>query len=211
MDFVPYPHGRQSFTQLNVPETNEDTAKLNTPQGVSVEPPSRPEAPLPEAPNKATLAAHAQLAQAKRALEDERQEVRALLIELRQLKSDVLEASSTQLAEILKSFAQRIVGQSLALHPEALPDLVRDAVAQLPGADELTIAVSPDAAERLANVLDGDLRNAVVVDPTITSGVLVRTATLAVDATLDVAMQSLDAAIKTWLADQWWQHDGSHP
>lgn len=130
------------------------------------------------------------------------------LDELARLRHATLVAAAEDVAQIVKVYAHKLVGDSLALHPEALPTLVRDAMTQLPDSDDVMIVASPQSAEMLSRHLDVGLRDRVTVDPDLGGGVIVRTRHASLDATVRHAEQALEAAIQSWLSDQWWVDDG---
>lgn len=127
-----------------------------------------------------------------------------LIEELEALRATTLQRSCEDIADVVRTFAQRVVGDALAIHPEALSTLVKDAIEQLPAHDEITITVAAEASEALVRALPAELRDRVVVDPSISAGAVVRTRHAALDATLDTAMQGLESALQEWLAAQWW-------
>jgi len=149
--------------------------------------------------------------EAREAMEEELASLRAVveevgpaLEELARLRHTTLVAAAEEVADIIRLFAHKIVGDSLALHPDALPKLVQDAIAQLPEADEITIEVSPAAAETLSRHLDASLRDRVIVDPELEAGAIVRTRHATLDASLRHAESALETAIQGWLSEQWW-------
>ncbi len=142
----------------------------------------------------------AELAQLREAIEI----LGPALEDLAGLRRRTLIGLAEDVGDIVRLFAQRIVSDALALNPEALPGLVRDAVTQLPETEEITIAVSPQSAEPLSRALEPSLRDRIVVDPDIESGAVVRTRYASLDATLKTAEQGLESAVQGWLAEQWW-------
>jgi flagellar biosynthesis/type III secretory pathway protein FliH len=127
-----------------------------------------------------------------------------LVDELTGLRRQAMEQAADDVAQLVLLFAQRVVDRSLALHPDALPTLVVDAVAQLPNRDELAIAVSPQLAERLARSLPAELRDHVQPDSDIVNGAVVRTRYVSIESTLAHASEGLEGAVKAWLSEQWW-------
>lgn len=132
-----------------------------------------------------------------------------LVEELEGLRRTILQRASEDIADVVRTFAGRVVGDALAMHPEALSTLVQDAIEQLPARDEISIAVSAESSEALVRALPPELRDRVTVDPSIAAGALVKTRNAALDATLDAALQGLEAALQEWLSAQWWV-EGDH-
>ncbi len=123
---------------------------------------------------------------------------------LETLRHEALAQAADDVAELVLLFARRVVDRSLALHPDALPSLVSDAVAQLPNRDQLSIAVAPHLAERLSRSLPHELREKVVADTELENGCVVRTRHVSIEATLAHASEGLERAVRAWLSEQWW-------
>ncbi len=124
--------------------------------------------------------------------------------QLEALRKRTLSEAAEDIAEIVRLFATRIVQDALAMHPDALPRLVTEALSQLPEHEEVTITVSPQSAETLSRALPADLRDRVQIDMEMGPGAVVRTRNASVDATLQTATEGLDAALRDWLGEQWW-------
>lgn len=133
-----------------------------------------------------------------------------ILEEVAGLRRRTLVGLAEDVADVVRLFAHRVVADALAMHPEALPALVRDAVSQLPESEEITIAVAPQSAESLSRALEPRLRDHIVVDPEITAGAVVRTRYASLDTTLQTAEKGLESALQEWLSEQWWV-DGEGP
>jgi len=148
--------------------------------------------------------AQAELAEAVAAAEAVVEALAPAVAELETLRRQSLEQAAHDVGELVLLFARRVVDRSLALHPEALPSLVLDAVGQLPDRDEVTIAVAPHLAETLSRSLPTELRERVVADIELSNGAVVRTRYVCIEATLSHASEGLEKAVKTWLSEQWW-------
>lgn len=126
------------------------------------------------------------------------------LTEMEGVRHQALSRAAEDVSALVLLFAKRVVDRSLALHPEALPALVMEAVAQLPNRDQVSIAVAPHLAERLTRSLPGELRERVVADPDVDNGAIVKTRHVSIEATLAHASDGLEKAVRTWLSEQWW-------
>ncbi|MBX2801959.1 MAG: flagellar assembly protein FliH [Myxococcales bacterium] len=126
------------------------------------------------------------------------------LEDLAAMRRRTLSQSAEDVADLVRLFASRVVHDALAHNPDALVRLVKEAVAQLPESEEVTIVVSPQAAETLTRVLEPKLKDRVVVDAEIQAGAVVRTRYASLDATLRTAEQGLETAVQEWLSEQWW-------
>ena len=127
-----------------------------------------------------------------------------LVDELEGMRKQALTDAADTIAQVVRLFARRVVGDALAMNPDALTSLVKEAIAQLPDHDDLEIAVSAQDSDTLSRTLPAHLRERVVVQPDIERGVVVRTKNASLDATLATAERGLDAAVQEWLAEQWW-------
>lgn len=159
---------------------------------------------LEEAREEAAAEARASMEAELVQLREVAETVGPLIEELEGLRHTILQRSSEDIADVVRTFSRRVVGDALAMHPEALPKLVQDAIEQLPARDEITIAVSAESSEALVRALPQDLRERVTVDPAINAGAVVRTRNAALDATLETALNGLEEALQEWLSSQWW-------
>jgi len=148
--------------------------------------------------------ADAEMAEARSALEAEREVIQDALRQVEGLRHEALAQAADDVAELVLLFARRVVDRSLALHPEALPALVMEAVGHLPNREKVSIAVAPHLAERLARSLPGELRDRVVADADVDNGAVVSTQYVSFEATLAHATEGLDHAVRSWLSEQWW-------
>ncbi|MEM6930087.1 MAG: hypothetical protein AAF602_24320, partial [Myxococcota bacterium] len=145
-DFSPYPHLERPFEAwrrerwLPPAATPPPDLEVHGPPAIDPE----------ELPGLLAEAREAGAAQALEGIQEELETLRAMALqmgpaldELARLRHTTLVAAAEDVADIVRVFATKLVGESLALHPEALPKLVRDALAQLPDSDDVTIACSP--------------------------------------------------------------------
>ena len=119
------------------------------------------------------------------------------LEQVEHLRKRSLATAAGDIADIVRLFARRVVGDVLTISPDALRRLVEDAIDQLPEGEEVTILVPPSAVELLGPHLAGR----VVADPDIQGGALLKTRTTSLDATLETALAGLDAALRDWLSE----------
>ena len=161
--------------------------------------------PEPEEPDLEELLAEAEERGRQRALaelEAEREELghsKALLEELRSALSEAASAReqelSAQVADLVLFLGRRVVGDSLALHPRALEQVVRAAVGRFPHGSKMEVRVAERDQERVSAWVP---ELVVVGDPSLGGGCVVRAATGEVDASLEVVSESLEAAVRAW-------------
>jgi flagellar assembly protein FliH len=123
-----------------------------------------------------------------------------LLAEVERARKAALDQASDDVAKLVVELARRVLGDSLALHPDALPGLVRAALDRLPDEDEVWIRVPPVAVERVAAVVPERHRSRVVPDPALSTGCVVETRHVAIDASIEAAMQGITEATSAWRA-----------
>jgi flagellar biosynthesis/type III secretory pathway protein FliH len=123
----------------------------------------------------------------------------AALAQVELLRPQILRQSAADVGHLVVNLARRVLGDALALHPDALPGLVDQAVRQLPDGDDLTIRVAPDDVARVRDALDDRFEDKVVGDPAITAGCRVETRHASIDATLATALAAIEAEVRVWM------------
>jgi flagellar biosynthesis/type III secretory pathway protein FliH len=123
-----------------------------------------------------------------------------LLPEVERARKAALVQASEDVAALVLELAQRVLGASLAIHPEALPGLVRAAIERLPDEDELWIRVPPDVVERVSAAISDRHRSRVKGDPALTTGCVVETRHVSIDASLEAVSAGIAEATQAWLA-----------
>ena len=156
------------------------------------------EALLAEAEARGRRAAQAELAARERELESQRMALEQVLAGVEQERQQHQHDLTVQVAEIVLLLARRVVGTSLALHPDALRQVVSAAVARFPQGQRLRVRVAPEDLERVAAWLPSA---EVVADEGVAGGCVVSSDAGEVDASLDVVCESLEAAVRAWQAE----------
>lgn len=170
-------------------------------------------APAPE-PGPAPVDLDEALAEAKaegvretrEAMQSELDEMRARLDalepafeQLEGLRTEALRQAASDVGALVVAVARRVLGQSLAIHPDALPGVIEQAMGQLPEGDDLVIRVAPDDVARVRDQLDDRFEESVLPDPNIAGGCRLETRHAAIDATVDAAVEAVEAAVRTWV------------
>jgi flagellar biosynthesis/type III secretory pathway protein FliH len=137
----------------------------------------------------------AQIAQ----LESDLQVLGPVLEELASARKRALTAANQNIASLVLALASRIAGDSLALHPDALPRLVARTLERLPEEDEIWVRVPPDDVQRVTDSLGPKHKVRVIEDSKITAGCVIETRQAQIDCTLEAAMKGLDSAVRAWL------------
>lgn len=122
--------------------------------------------------------------------------------ELDGLRQRLIRQSSEDVAELALHMARRVVGETLAVHPQALRKLVMDAIERLPGDDEITVRVRPQDLEVIDQHLPTRRSIRVIPDEGIEGGCVVEAQCGEVSSSIDTAFTGLRAAVDEWLEDQ---------
>lgn len=140
-------------------------------------------------------------AEAEAALAEMQATVDALapaLDELATLRTATLRRAADDVAALVLQISRKVIGDSLAVHPDALAGVVHGALEHLPEADEVRICVAPDDVPRVRDAVAERYEDHVHGDATITAGCRVEARHARVDATLDAALEGVAAAIDQW-------------
>jgi hypothetical protein len=120
------------------------------------------------------------------------------------LRRQALEQAADDVGDIIRAVCGRVLDEAFSTQPRALARIITDAVAQLPEAEDVQIAVPPGMLEHVARAIDPRFRSCVVPDHTIGNGCVVRTRYVTLDATLEAALAGVDAAVHEWIGLQPW-------
>lgn len=125
---------------------------------------------------------------------------RALWQQVDTVRHTALDQAADDVTAMVVALARKVIGDSLALHPDAVSGIVKGAIDRLPQEDELVIRVPADAVERVRAVIPERHRPQVVADPSISGGCIVETRFVSIEGSLETAMQGIEAAAAAWLA-----------
>ena len=133
-------------------------------------------------------------------LRQEQQALQGLLEGVRAVRAEALRQAARDVGDLVVAVVQRVVGDSLALHPDALAGVVEGAVAALPDDEEVVVRVPVGFEGRVAAALGSNRGLRVVPDAEISAGCVVQTTYASIEASLDAAMEGIEAAVDAWLA-----------
>lgn len=122
-----------------------------------------------------------------------------ILDALPELRQTIARQAATDIGQILSALTRRIVGESLALNPDALPHIVQQALNAIPGDDEVWLTVPTGTSERIAKLFANGRPLHIQTSDDLTAGCRVSTKNAHLDVTVDAALESIDAAIKEWV------------
>ena len=132
-------------------------------------------------------------------LQEQLSALQPILEELGQIRRGLVHRAARDIADIVLLLARRVLGDSLALHPQALPKLVDAAVNRLADEDQVWIKVPPSAVDEVRAQLDTKLADRVIGDESITAGCIVETQYASIESSLDAAMDGVEQAVARWL------------
>ena len=162
-----------------------------------------------EAFNRGKATAMAEMSEKMSGLEQENErlsglssQIEPLVHELGAFRTKMIRQSSEDLAEMALHMARRVVGETLAVRPQALRKLVVDALERLPGEDEVTIRVRPEDLSVIENYLPTRRSVRLLGDEELEGGCVVTAQCGEVSASVDAAFQGLRAAVEDWLEEQ---------
>lgn len=150
---------------------------------------------LAEARAEALEQARAELEPERERLAQEIERTAVLGREVAALRGRVLDGLSGDISAIVLAVTRRVVGDALAMHPDALKRVLDGAVGRFPERSGLTVRVSPEDVERVSAWLGDAL---IVPDPEVSGGCIVGGDEGVVDASLDAVFEGLDAAVAAW-------------
>jgi flagellar assembly protein FliH len=162
-----------------------------------------------EAFNRGRAAAMAEMAEKMQSLKSEMESLQGvvdsvapLAAELEGLRARMIQQASEDVAEMALHMARRVVGETLAVHPQALRKLVVDAIERLPGDDEITVRVRPQDLQSIQDSLPVRRDIRIVEDDSLEGGCVVQAQCGEVSASIETAFTGLRAAVDEWLEDQ---------
>ena len=118
------------------------------------------------------------------------------------LKKKIYQESAQNVSDLVLHVARRVVGETLAVHPESLRTLVENALARLPGDDEVRVRLRPDDIAVVEGHLPTRRSIRLIPDETLEGGCVVEAQCGEVEASLEVAFVGLRQAVSEWLEDQ---------
>lgn len=196
------------------PPARESRAEATPTDAPEVERPAGPEAD-PEYLDELLLAARrAGRAEAAAELMPEievlEQTVAALgpaLDAIARLRREALEQAAGDVGEIIVAICKRVVDEAFSARPVAIARVVEEAIAQLPEAEDVRVAVPPALVEHVTRNVDSRFRSHIVPDDSVANGCVIRTRYVTLDATVEAAMAGVDAAVKEWVSNHPWSEN----
>lgn len=135
-------------------------------------------------------------------LENQLELIQPMIQQMIHLRRESLEQAAKDIADIVLMVAKRVVGDSLAYNPDALPTLVQSAISQMPEEDEITIKVAQDDVACVKDALDEPFQRCVIASDSIEAGCIVETKFASIDSSLDAVATGLETAVNEWLESQ---------
>jgi len=175
---------------------------------VAAESPPQPPAPPPvDVPAVQAAAREEGRAQAAAELQGRLMELEARVAaakvvadELVSLRRQAGQRAAEDIAAMVIELTRKIAGDTLALHPEALPGIITRALEQLPD-DEVVVRVPKGSGERVRAMVSGS-GVTVVEDAKVGQGCVVEGKAATIERTLAIAMEGVAEATRLWLASR---------
>jgi flagellar assembly protein FliH len=152
-----------------------------------------------EGMEKGRKQAEAALAPVRAEMDKEREQVKVLARELLNARQRELDGVRNEVADLVLLMARRVVGDAMAVHPDALRKVVLGAISRVPGEEPVTVRVATADAERVAGWLEAMPRFNVEGCDKVEGGCSVESRYGAVEATIEGAFEALEAATRAWV------------
>ena len=145
--------------------------------------------------------AEAALGPVREELAREHEQLGVLARELLAARQRELDSLREEVAEIILLMARRVVGDALALHPDALRQVVLGAISRVPGEEPVRVLVAQADVDRVSGWLATLPRFKVEGAPAVQGGCLIESRHGSVEATVDRAFVALEAATRAWVEE----------
>jgi len=196
--FIPsaFSSGDAGFTSL---PTQGDARPADPGPPEDSGPPVDVQALVEAARSQAAAEERARLAHERAELEQLASVLSAGAADLARLHKQTLDRAAGDIADLILALTRRLLGDSLVVHPDALPTLIHRALERFPEKEDLRIRVPADLAEAVREAVDPGLKAAVEADPGVSGGCVLESRHGSVDATVDAAMEGVEEAVQAWL------------
>lgn len=195
-EFIGHGGGEASFVSRAVEGSNR-------PDGAEEE---EPEVDLEALREEAYEAGLAEGQKEAEALKDELAKQQAGIDELVESLSaahgQALQEAADGVAEMVLKLTERVLGASLALHPQALETLVREAISAMPAEETVEVRVPPDRVDEVSAMVQGRGQVKVIGDESITGGCRASTSTVTIESTVAAVIEGLEKAVDQWKTER---------
>lgn len=143
--------------------------------------------------------AEAALGQLRAEIEAERAQMAELARALQDARQQELHSVRHEVADLVLLMARRVVGDAMAVHPDALRNVVMGAIGRVPGDEPVKVKVAPGDVERVSGWLAELPRFRVEADEGLEGGCVVESRYGCVEAAVETAFTALEAATRAWV------------
>ena len=157
---------------------------------------------LAQAHEAGRLEAEAAHTEALHELKESTARLQEALEQVERIRREALSENAALVGAMITTVTERVLGASLALHPDALPRLVRNTLEQMPARDGLTVSVPAAQAERIQRSIGAELGVQIIPDIHLQDGCLVRSEGVHIEATVASVMEGVEAAVSEWTKQQ---------
>ena len=145
--------------------------------------------------------AEAALGPIREELEAERAQLAEVARELMDARQRELDSVRHEVADLVLLMARRVVGDAMAVHPDALRNVVMGAISRVPGDEPVKVKVAPADLQRVSGWLRELPRFQVEAADGLKGGCVVESRYGCVEAAVETAFSALETATRAWVEE----------
>lgn len=196
------PETEHAFTAWSQPQARSQRPESHADLAVEVEADQTEASRLHEAYQAGRREAIAEHADALEDLQAVAATLRDALDQVDHLRNQAMAENAGIVSEMITTVTRRVLGASIAMHPDALPHLVRRTIEQMPAREGLTVSVPAAQAERIQRSVGTEFGVPIVPDITLQDGCVVRSEGVHIESSLNSVMEGVEAAVAEWTKNQ---------
>lgn len=145
--------------------------------------------------------AEAALGPIRTELEAERAQLSEVARALMDARQRELDSVRHEVADLVLLMARRVVGDAMAVHPDALRNVVMGAISRVPGDEPVKVKVAPADVQRVSDWLKELPRFQVEEAEGLEGGCVVESRYGSVEAAVETAFAALETATRAWVEE----------
>lgn len=151
---------------------------------------------------RGALAAHAEMEAEKRALQEQRDDLEALMRHVEASRTGDLSETRQLIGALIMASMRRLIGDHPLLREAALREAFSQAVAGMIGDRDVTLWVAPDQEDIAKSLIEEREGWCVKVDPDQHGGLKINGPRGSLDASMTSALAAMEAAVNIWLEER---------